>query len=276
MSTRYVGTCPVCETRFKVRSGLLVHHGYKRPGDGYIVGDCFAVGMLPHEVSSATASAYRTSTTAHLEMLEASKVQIAEATELTYTHKPLALKGNSTVSVNVQKGDLTRYEVGNVVPSFDEIQKGLLTRLARQIGMAQDVIARMTKLIDTWTEQPLTTLEEETVRVTAEKKAQREAVKAERDAKKAVQSARKAEREARARKKFDAAQTKARAVLDAVDPTNVRAVREAYLKAIAIMQWTFDDTHLDRTELLRSAGLVRPNGRLMNTEYEVRKLLAGG
>lgn len=48
------GTCPVCEMNVKMRKGVqrLVHHGYERPGDGYIVGDCFGVGYAPWELSS--------------------------------------------------------------------------------------------------------------------------------------------------------------------------------------------------------------------------------
>lgn len=57
-STRHIGFCPVCEHKIKVRSGKLVHHGYKRPGIGYILGDCFGVDMPPHEVSPNTAKFY--------------------------------------------------------------------------------------------------------------------------------------------------------------------------------------------------------------------------
>jgi hypothetical protein len=77
-----VGTCIVCTREIAVRetktgvlpdgmrevprwfggskpSHLLVHHGYHRPGYGYIIGDCFAVKLPPHELSPYAAEAYR-------------------------------------------------------------------------------------------------------------------------------------------------------------------------------------------------------------------------
>ena len=50
-ATRLLGTCPVCEGTFKTREGRMVHHGYERPGDGMIHGDCFAVNRLAYELS---------------------------------------------------------------------------------------------------------------------------------------------------------------------------------------------------------------------------------
>jgi hypothetical protein len=51
------GTCGVCEQNVKMRDDQrLVHHGFQRPGDGMIHGDCFGVGYRPHELSSEAAS----------------------------------------------------------------------------------------------------------------------------------------------------------------------------------------------------------------------------
>ena len=52
------GTCPVCFGDYvvnqpnHVKGGQkMVHHGYQRPGIGYIVGDCHGVGFQPFELS---------------------------------------------------------------------------------------------------------------------------------------------------------------------------------------------------------------------------------
>jgi hypothetical protein len=58
LSTRYIGWCPVCERDIKVRSNLLVHHGYQRPGVGYIIGDCPSVGYEPYELGTGAAEHY--------------------------------------------------------------------------------------------------------------------------------------------------------------------------------------------------------------------------
>lgn len=53
------GTCIICERVIAVRGSLLVHHGYRRPGVGYIVGDCFGVNRPAHEESLACADDWR-------------------------------------------------------------------------------------------------------------------------------------------------------------------------------------------------------------------------
>lgn len=280
-TTRYVGTCAVCARFIKIQKGVLVHHGYKRPGDGQIQGDCFAVGMTPHEVSSSTAEAYRDSTTAYIATLEASKAFLEQATELSYTYTVYQGRSRETEirRTTIKQGDLLRTLDGNIIPSFADQKRIKILEATRKIDGATREVARMTQLIDTWKLQPLMTVEEDRQRVTAEKKARREAVKAERDAKKAAKSARKAERDARLQVQIDAAKKLAHALLDAVDPTDLHAVRKAYLKVLEIklpdaVQYTFYVDHLDRTELLRSAGLTRShNGSLMSNYHEVRDLI---
>lgn len=48
------GECQVCEGwQCMTRDGKMVHHGYRRPGHGSIVGDCFGVGHLPYPAVDA-------------------------------------------------------------------------------------------------------------------------------------------------------------------------------------------------------------------------------
>lgn len=48
---RHFGICQACIGEFHVHGGKMVLHGYKRPGIGYIVGDCTGVGAPPYELS---------------------------------------------------------------------------------------------------------------------------------------------------------------------------------------------------------------------------------
>lgn len=45
--------CQVCERHQATKGGRLVHHGYQRPGVGFIVGDCMGVGHLPFPETNA-------------------------------------------------------------------------------------------------------------------------------------------------------------------------------------------------------------------------------
>lgn len=54
------GTCPFCFRNVKLRKGLIVLHGYKRPGWGEVYGRCAGVGWEPYERSPEGTKKYRT------------------------------------------------------------------------------------------------------------------------------------------------------------------------------------------------------------------------
>ena len=53
------GTCQRCGASVAVQGGTIVHHGYERPGYGYIVGGCGGVNNLPAETSIDLATLFR-------------------------------------------------------------------------------------------------------------------------------------------------------------------------------------------------------------------------
>lgn len=53
------GSCPCCFGLYKLLAdGTMVHHGFQRPGDGSIYGDCFGVKHKPFEISNEGTVAY--------------------------------------------------------------------------------------------------------------------------------------------------------------------------------------------------------------------------
>ena len=77
------GHCAVCMAQQVVWDGVLVTHGYKRPGIGCIVGTCFGASRAAWQVSPEGAVAYvgwlrvhLTDTTARLARLRAGKVDV--------------------------------------------------------------------------------------------------------------------------------------------------------------------------------------------------------
>jgi hypothetical protein len=81
-----LGTCPVCERPIRVRTGKMVHHGYRRPGWGQIVGDCFAVGREPYEVSCEATRDYRRVVGSHLAFSEEFLGRLRRGEVLTLQH----------------------------------------------------------------------------------------------------------------------------------------------------------------------------------------------
>jgi hypothetical protein len=47
-----VKTCPCCFRSIAVRGGKMVHHGYERPGNGQLIGNCWGVAYAPLETST--------------------------------------------------------------------------------------------------------------------------------------------------------------------------------------------------------------------------------
>jgi len=190
-TTRYTGYCPCCDSFFKVRSGKLVHHGYQRPGFGYIVGDCYGALETPHEISAELATEYRGVLQGMLTSREERLASIDAATELPkkvrdgfeYGHtkyktvmvpKTVAPKGGYDWD-NDREGALAAH---TAVTEWESVYKSTVRALKMEIESLTADVERLTKLIETWEKKPLATREEEQVKV--------DMAKAERAAKKVV------------------------------------------------------------------------------------------
>lgn len=45
-------TCQICEREIKAKGGIIAHHGYKRPGNGWQTSSCMGARFQPYEVSA--------------------------------------------------------------------------------------------------------------------------------------------------------------------------------------------------------------------------------
>lgn len=187
--TRTAGTCPICMGIYKVRGGKLVHHGYQRPGHGYIVGDCFGVHWPPYESSHAVCDAYKKML---VKWTEASRERIA------YLE---ARKPDHLTSQNWRKQDVS-YPRGTA--EYEQIRSSSIRREEQQIGMMRHDDARMNELIKAWKEKPLLEIDEEgcTPEMRKEQEARREVKRAEKAARDAEKAARRARTQAREDAKY--------------------------------------------------------------------------
>jgi len=188
-TTRHLGFCPCCGKTFKVRGNKLVHHGYKRPGYGYIEGDCYGALRTPHELSDELAKEYRDRLQRTLIDQEDALAELPTLTKLTKTVTRRVKGVIERTVVDVPKTE--RPEGGY---DFDNDREGALAQLkavedweraynAREryltgfIRMLKADIERLTELVDTWKLTELTTVEEEQAQK-QDAKAKREAAKA--------------------------------------------------------------------------------------------------
>ena len=185
-ATRFVGCCQICEGEQKLTTSHgMVHHGYKRPGDGEIHGDCPGVHAVPYEVSCDLIKTYLASVQSQLATLEARLVALkaGEVTHLTETKSRGAW--HHPVSVERAVGVTDLYTWLSAVDS-------LRWNLEGRISQCKHEIARCTRRIAAWEPKAIRTVEEMVDRDNAAKaarKAERDAAKAAREAKKAATKA---------------------------------------------------------------------------------------
>lgn len=157
--TRFVGICQICEAEHKLTTdafpslGLygeehkVVHHGYKRPGHGSIVGDCDGVGCAPYEVSCEQTKAYRLRVAQHRGVVIA-RIAALNAGEILELHERSWRRGEAP----------TVY-----TPASPEWARKLASAIREAEGLAAFLgqeIARLDRMIDAWILRPLRTLEE--------------------------------------------------------------------------------------------------------------------
>jgi hypothetical protein len=197
-----LGSCPICEREIAVRvvAGCyeLVHHGYRRPGDGQIYGDCFGVGYAPYERSVAVCEAYKTLKQAGVPALEARLAKL-EGGEVGYIRT--VTFGRRALVVHEYVAGVTEYY------RWEGALRVAISDVRHELFAARHEIARMDRLIAGF---ELRELGSET-RYSAERRAAREARAAERAAKRAARDAKaKALAEKKARVEGRAEDIKAR------------------------------------------------------------------
>lgn len=192
MKIGILGICPVCEGEFKVRHGKLVHHGFTRPGDGMIHGDCFAVAYEPYQRSTKGCEDYKAAVVVQLEGLKAylGRLNRGEVTHFSEISRRGAWSEVEVVEYAV--GVTDRY-------TWTRLVEGKIRGTESQIRGCESEVARMDRLIAGWSLKDLREVTEEAA--SAQLKAERDARAAERAAKKAEKDAKaaalKAKRDAR-------------------------------------------------------------------------------
>lgn len=191
-ATRYLGTCPVCYREQKLHKMAMVHHGYQRPGYGYIQGDCFGVGWAPFERSPDGTIAYVER--ALQPMLERSELYLQRLQEGLVTElsvpdysKPPTRFGRETKKITPADGYRFEQEVRNQITHTQSLIRQLTSDIAER-----------TERVRTWRESPIKTEEEvlqQRARITDERRAALDEARAAKQAKRAALDAKQRARE---------------------------------------------------------------------------------
>lgn len=273
LSTRYLGWCPVCERDIKVRDNRLVHHGYQRPGHGYIVGDCFGVGYEPYELSATCCEEYLKLVLSRVRMY-ADNLRALEGPngpEYLYfenydveTGKYIRGPSGQPVSIKLTHDEadalsarLPSWESNRY--SWERTLRITIAQMRSQLDSWDREGRRIEHLIETWRPQPLRTFEEEIQR--------QEQTRAEREtARNVARDAKISAEVVKIRKRIDSAvrNKNSAALADIFSSTKLREIsgyRLAQDQALAL---------LERDEIWRAFGLSTPSGYLSGEEARQR------
>lgn len=142
--TRKIGLCQLCQQSVRCPNGKLSHHGYKRPGIGYIHGSCPATGMKPWEVSPETGELGIELTEEYLITVKGLLVALPNVTSLDnpYRQKPYL------------KAELPEARWAELLQSREK-------ELNRNLEQAEKNLENFKQLVRDWAPSEMTTVEEE-------------------------------------------------------------------------------------------------------------------
>lgn len=210
--TRHIGNCQICEKDFKLTGeGYLVHHGYRRPGDGALYGSCPGVDHVPYERG----------TDALREFADRLVEAIGEAENRLHD-----LKTGKITKLRVQRGR-SAIEVSEGEPLWRRALEGHIQTAESAIKNLRREQDRVRRRICDWVERPLRTVEEETrkeERAKSEKREEREQKRAEREAKRRESERKIAERTERRKRQRQAYEER---IAELAQNPDAKAKREA-------------------------------------------------
>jgi hypothetical protein len=276
-STRHIGNCQICERDQKLHNGQMVHHGYTRPGHGFIKGDCPGVAEVPYEVSCDLIKEHIVNL--HLCLQNwgdyLGRLQAGEVTAL-YVEEGRGLGPRALVRLEAGTPEAEKHEYGHT--KWENAIRRAVAKAESDIRYAKFDIDHCEKRVADWKPMPIRTIEEEQAKQDADK-AGRKAIKdAARNARLAKMAATKVKQDALKAKRQaikDEFQAKFLALATSPEPIEVRKSKALELYAetrkskyswmIVSSNFTCDDAFI-LLGLAVATG-VRPDGRKRNGHH---------
>jgi hypothetical protein len=146
--------CQICERKQALdTNGYLGHHGYKRPGWGFIQGDCFGVHHKPYPATDAL-EAYLIALQNYIAACRKNIANLKVATELKYEWKvgygAKAVKKERVMTPGAKGG--FEFEERHHFPSFEELRNRRIAIQENEIAFAEKDVKRIKARIEAATE----------------------------------------------------------------------------------------------------------------------------
>jgi hypothetical protein len=142
--------CQICERHQACdKDETLGHHGYKRPGWGFIQGDCMGEGHKPYPATDALEK-YLTAVESYIERCQKALEILPSLQELHYEFEHGWRQERKTIKLTIPRGKQDEYvqDYRRTIPSFEELERREKNRLENEIEQATRERTRVTKRIE--------------------------------------------------------------------------------------------------------------------------------
>lgn len=152
------GECQICERKQATdKDGTLGHHGYKRPGCGWIQGDCMGEGHLPYPATDVL-ELYLKVVEDYRERCQRSLEHLPEVPSLPYVYDVYVDHRRVQKSIDVYRaGGNPRTVDGKLtscsVPAFASLEQREIRKLENEICHADSEIERVKTRIENASKQ---------------------------------------------------------------------------------------------------------------------------
>lgn len=141
--------CQICERNQALDTdGCLGHHGYKRPGWGFITGDCMGVGHKPYPATDAL-ELYLTAVRSYIARCEARLIELPTLTEIEEHYTVRVGREKEQRTKIIKKGDKSYYDfaIHRQFYSFEERIRIETAKVTNEIAFAKKDEIRVAKRI---------------------------------------------------------------------------------------------------------------------------------
>jgi hypothetical protein len=152
-------TCQICGRQIKANTGLIAHHGYQRPGQGWQTASCFGARWRPYEVACDALPPAITSISDYIAMREkafaeliASPPEVLTFEKGTWNWKRGA-HDKETVTVTRPEGftDATRDDFDRHMPhTYGGEYRAKRAGIEHDIKSSQHTLAELRKRLKNW------------------------------------------------------------------------------------------------------------------------------
>lgn len=146
--TDVLHTCQICARAIKANTGLIAHHGYKRPGQGWQTASCMGAKYRPYEIACDALPRAIASCAAYIEKVERT-IEAGPPAKLTYEQRGGTYGRTTIVEVLRPEGfDPARKDY--LPRSFSTLWSNRLSRMQHDLAGSRESLKFLEARLAAW------------------------------------------------------------------------------------------------------------------------------